>query len=65
MGGDIITKVNDTPLTDIDTVVEVAQSFKVDDKISIEYYREGRRFTAEVTLPERPLLPGDTARFEE
>jgi S1-C subfamily serine protease len=65
MGGDIITKVNDTPLTDIDTVVEVVQSFKVDDKISIEYYREGRRFTAEVTLPERPLLPGDTARFEE
>lgn len=65
MGGDIITKVNDTPLTDIDTVVEVVRSFKVADKISIEYYREGRQFTAEVTLPERPLLPGDMAQFEE
>ena len=65
MGGDIITKVNNTPLTDIDTVVDVVRSFKVGDKISIEYFREGRKLTAEVTLPERPLLPGDTARFEE
>jgi putative serine protease PepD len=65
MGGDIITKVNDTTLTDIDTVVEVVRSFKVGDKIRIEYYREGHRLAAEVTLPERPLLPGDTTRFEE
>jgi putative serine protease PepD len=65
MGGDIITKVNDTPLTDIDTVVEVVESFKIGDKIRIEYYREGHRLAAEVTLPERPLLPGDTMRFEE
>lgn len=65
MGGDIITKVNDTSLTDIDTVVDVLRSFKVGDKISIEYFREGRILTAEVTLPERPLLPGDTAQFEK
>lgn len=65
IGGDVITKVNDTPLTDIDTVVKVVRSLQVGDRITIEYYREGKRLTAEVTLPERPSLPGDTARFED
>lgn len=65
LGGDVITKVNGEPLTDIETVARIVRSLKVDDKVQLEYWREGRVHTAEVVLPERPVLPGDVRRFHE
>ena len=65
LGGDIITKVNDEPLTDMGTVARIAQSLKVGDTVKLEYWREGQTHTAEVVLPERPILPGDVRHFRE
>jgi S1-C subfamily serine protease len=65
LGGDVITKVNGEPLTDLETVARIAQSLKVGDKIKLEYWREGQMFTVEVVLPERPILPGDVRHFRE
>jgi serine protease Do len=65
LGGDIITKVNGEPLIDIETVARIARSLKVGDKLQLEYWREGRVHTAEVVLPERPILPGDVRGFRE
>jgi serine protease Do len=65
LGGDVITKVNGEPLTDIETVARIVRSLKVDDKIQLEYWRGGRVHTAEVVLPERPVLPGDVRRFRD
>jgi S1-C subfamily serine protease len=65
LGGDIITKVNDEPLTDMGTVARIAQSLKVGDKVKLEYWREGQTHTAEVILPERPILPGDVRHFRD
>ena len=65
LGGDVITKVNGEPLTDIETVARIVRSLKVDEKIQLEYWREGRVHTAEVVLPERPVLPGDVRRFRD
>jgi len=65
LGGDVLMKVNGEPLTDIETVVRIAQSLKVGDTIKLEYWREGSLHTAEVVLPERPILPGDVRRFQE
>ena len=65
LGGDIITKVNGEPLTDMSTIARIAQSLKVGDKVKLEYWREGRLDTVEVVLPERPILPGDVRRFRE
>lgn len=59
IGGDVITKVNGEELKDLDTVIRIVSSFKVGDTVSLEYYRRGRRLLAQVTLPERPILPGD------
>jgi S1-C subfamily serine protease len=64
IGGDIITKVDDQELKDMDTVVEIVSSLKVGDTVSLEYYRSGRKLLAQVTLPERPILPGDTRWIE-
>ena len=65
LGGDIITKVNDKPLTDMETVARIAQALKVGDTVKLEYWREGQIHTAEVVLPERPILPGDVKHFRE
>ena len=59
LGGDIITKVNDQALTSMNVVLQVVNSLKVGDKLSLEYFREGGTFSIEVTLPERPVLPRD------
>ena len=61
LGGDIITKVNDQALTSMNVVLRVVNSLNVGDKVTLQYFREGRTFSIDVTLPERPILPGDLA----
>jgi len=65
LGGDVILAVNGQPLDSMATVIRIVQSFKVGDKVTINYAHEGRKMTAEVTLPERPILPGDVRRLRE
>ena len=65
LGGDVISEVNGEELTDMETVFRIARSLKVGDTIQLKYYRDGIPHTAEVVLPERPILPGDTRRFHE
>ena len=65
VGGDVISEVNGEELTDMDTVYRIATSLNVGDTIEIKYYRDGELLTAEVELPERPLLPADIRRFRE
>ncbi len=64
LGGDVITKVNGVPLSTVDAVVKVARSLKVGDKLTVEYWSGGQLKTANITLPERPVLQGDFKRFE-
>ncbi len=63
VGGDVITQVNGEAITDMDVVFRIAKSLKVGDRIKLDYVREGRLYSAEVVLPERPALPGDANRF--
>lgn len=65
LGGDIIGEVNGTRLIDLDTVVQVVRSFRVGDRVTVKYWREGEVHEAVVVLPERPVLPGDGFRFRE
>jgi putative serine protease PepD len=65
LGGDVISEVNGEALTDMETVMRIAGELKVGDTIKLKYYRDGMSYTAEVVLPERPTLPGDTRRFHE
>ncbi len=65
LGGDVISEVNGEELTDMETVFRIARSLKVGDTIKLKYFRDGTQHTAEVVLPERPILPGDTRRFRE
>ena len=65
LGGDVISEVNGTEITDMETVYRIARSLKVGDTVQLTYFRDGYPRKAEVVLPERPILPGDTRRFHE
>jgi S1-C subfamily serine protease len=64
LGGDVIAEVNGETLDNMDTVYRIARSLKVGDTIKLTYFRDGFPQEADVVLPERPVLPGDTRRFQ-
>lgn len=51
--GDIIKRVNDTPVSSIETLLESLSGFAPGDIAIIEYTREGTKASAEVVLQER------------
>ncbi|MBL8908747.1 MAG: trypsin-like peptidase domain-containing protein [Rhizobiales bacterium] len=59
VGGDIITSVNGHDLATLDDVLSVVHSLKVGDELTVNAWRDGEERTVKVTLPERPVLPGD------
>lgn len=65
LGGDVILAVNGEALDSMDTVLRIVRSFKVGDRVTLDYAHEGKKMSAEVTLPERPILPGDVRRLRE
>jgi serine protease Do len=52
--GDIITKINDTKMTDNQDLATFIQSLKIGDNIKIEYWRDSKTADANVTLIEAP-----------
>ena len=59
LGGDVITKINGEQLTSLAVLMRIANAFEVGDTVEVEYFRDGELATIEVTLPERPRMPGD------
>ncbi|MEV7006917.1 trypsin-like peptidase domain-containing protein [Streptosporangium sp. NPDC051022] len=51
--GDLITKINNTPVESAATVIGAVRGFKPGDKATIVYLRNGQSQTAEVTLAEK------------
>lgn len=52
--GDIITKVNDENVADMTDLKRELYKYKVGDKVTITYVRDGDEMTTEITLQERP-----------
>ncbi len=51
--GDIIIRLGDQPVTDLKGFADVLKSFKPGDTTSLHYIREGKEFSAQITLEER------------
>jgi serine protease Do len=59
LGGDIITRVNETAIDSPEMIAKIYRSLKVGEKIGIGYIRGGKEMKAEVLVSERPILPSD------
>jgi len=59
IGGDVITKINGTPLTSPEKILQALEGVKVGAKMTMTVYREGNTFDVQYGVPERPVLPGD------
>ncbi|MDH4267255.1 MAG: trypsin-like peptidase domain-containing protein [Deltaproteobacteria bacterium] len=59
LGGDIITHINEKTINSPEMAVKIFQSFKVGQKIAIQYIRRGKKNKANFVIPERPILPSD------
>ena len=46
-------------LTSLDFLMRIAGSLEVGDSVEVEYFREGKLATMQITLPERPAQPDD------
>jgi serine protease Do len=51
--GDIITKINDKPVTDPSSLTEAVRSFKPKEEVTVFYKREGKEKSAKVILGEK------------
>jgi S1-C subfamily serine protease len=60
LGGDIITRLNGAPLTSQDSVIDALAELSVGSTVDLTVFRAGKYLDVKYTLPERPLLPGDT-----
>jgi S1-C subfamily serine protease len=61
IGGDIITKLNGTPLTTPENIMAALAELRVGSTVNLTIFRAGEYVDVQYTLPERPLLPGDIA----
>ncbi len=59
LGGDIITRVNSTPLDDPNKLGQTLESLKVASTLKLTVFREGKAQDVELTLTERPILLWD------
>jgi serine protease Do len=59
VGGDVITRVQGTPVRDPEDLSERLQAFRPGQVVSIEVVRDGKRRTVRVRLGERPQDTGE------
>ena len=55
VGGDIVTSIEGTPITDPDDLAEAIARYRPGDEVEVEAYRGSKKRTFEVELGERPL----------
>ncbi|MCL6471289.1 MAG: trypsin-like peptidase domain-containing protein [Firmicutes bacterium] len=54
VGGDIIVKIGNVNVTNMDDLLDFIDKHKVGEKIPLEIYRDGKRMTLKLELGERP-----------
>jgi len=59
IGGDIVTRIEDRVIEDSNDLADAISRFGPREKVTIEYYRDGEKRSAEVTLGSRPLVLED------
>ena len=48
--GDIITKIGSSKVTSLDDIYHALDDFKIGDEVKVEFLRDGKKKSAQVTL---------------
>lgn len=59
MGGDVIISINDIVLKDGESLQRALDMIRIGARVRLKVFRQGKTFTTELDITERPLQPGD------
>ncbi len=59
LGGDILTEINGQPVQNAENLLDAIGSLKVGDQVGLTLFHGNETRSVELSLTERPLLPGD------
>jgi serine protease Do len=59
LGGDVIVELNGIPLSNGANLQSALDTIRIGSKARLRVFRDGKTFTAEFEISERPLQPGD------
>jgi serine protease Do len=59
LGGDVIVAINNIELKDGTSVERALDTIRIGDRARVQVFRQGKTFTKEFVITERPLQPGD------
>ena len=59
LGGDVIVAIEDIVLKDAESLQRALDRIRIGTRIRLKVFREGKTFTTELAITERPLQPGD------
>jgi S1-C subfamily serine protease len=59
LGGDVIVEINDIALNDEESLQRALDMIHIGAQVKLKVFRQGKTFTTEFEITERPLQPGD------
>jgi serine protease Do len=59
LGGDIIVAINDIELKNVESLQRALKTIVIGSRARLKVFRQGKTFTTEFAITERPLQPGD------
>jgi serine protease Do len=59
LGGDIVVEINDIALKDAESLQRAIDTISIGTLVRLKVFRNGKTFTTEFPITERPLQPGD------
>jgi S1-C subfamily serine protease len=59
LGGDVIVAINDIELKNVESLQRALKTIVIGTRARLKVFRQGKTFTTEFAITERPLQPGD------
>ncbi|MGA9031959.1 MAG: trypsin-like peptidase domain-containing protein [Sulfuricaulis sp.] len=59
LGGDVIVAINDIELKNVESLQRALKTIVIGTRAKMKVFRQGKTFTTEFAITERPLQPGD------
>lgn len=59
LGGDVIVAINDIELKNVESLQRALHTIRIGTRARLKVFRQGKTFTTEFAITERPLQPGD------